>query len=945
MMASASHAADKGAIDFTRQIQPIFAKRCFKCHGPNVDEGGLRLSTHEASVAELDSGEHAIVPSDPGASAILARLRSEDEGERMPPEGKPLSKQDIDLIQQWIEQGAKWAEHWSFRKVERPPVPTLKNKGWVRSPIDAFILARLESSGLKPAKPADKVSLLRRAYYDLIGLPPTIEQVDQFLADDSPQAFEKVVDELLKSPQYGEKWARHWLDLVRYAETNGYERDSRKDLIWKYRDYVIRAFQEDKPFDRFIMEQLAGDELPDKDADSITATGFYRLGIWDDEPADRALARYDYLDDILRTTGETFLAMTIGCARCHDHKIDPVAQKDYYSMLSFFSDISPHGKGNANHVPISRREDEIEFKSKLAVKQKLETRLQKEIEAIESNFLALLAKKHPDAEIKPAKPAGPRESVALPDSIKSGQIWEFTFRKPADNWFEIAFDDSKWKEGRGGFGSHGTPGSHVGTVWRTGEIWLRKDFRLSEIPSKLTLNIHHDEDTEVYLNGKLVTSFKGYTVSYKQVDITAAALDVLQTGRNTLAIHCRQTGGGQYIDAGLIADYTSTPITVLAKQYGEELLGPEKLNQWSGLRNQLAKSQSLQPARKADFAMAVSERGRQKTWILVRGSPAAQGEEVGPSFPQILDPPAADVPSRYDTGQTSGKRRVLAEWIASPENPATARVIVNRIWQHHFGRGIVRSSSDFGFQGTPPTHPLLLDWLAAEFVAGGWRMKALHKSIMMSSTYQMSSEGNVEALEKDPTNDLFWRFNMRRLTAEEVRDSILAATGTLNPKMYGAAIFPPLPREVLATASRPDAAWGNSPPAEAARRSIYIHVKRSLRPPMLANFDSPDTDTACAARVSTTVPTQALGMLNSRFMSEQAEKLAERLRREQPDNLDQQVALAIRITAARKVGGDEIRADAAFIKELQSTEKLSSQDALRHYCLMILNTNEFVYLD
>jgi len=945
LAAATTLVAEQPAVDFARQIQPIFAKWCYKCHGPNADEGGLRLSSRDAALAELDSGSHAIVPGDVETSEILTRLRSTDESERMPPEGKPLTQDEITRIEQWIKADAGWANHWSFEKVRRPDIPKPINHAWVRKPIDAFVLQQLETAGLTPAQPADKVALLRRAYYDLIGLPPTPEQVDAFLADTSPKAFESVVDELLKSPHYGEKWARHWLDVVRYAETNGYERDGRKELIWKYRDYVIRAFNEDKPYDRFIMEQIAGDELPDKDADSITATGLYRLGIWDDEPADRPLARYDYLDDILRTTGETFLGMTIGCARCHDHKIDPIAQKDYYSMLSFFSDISPHGGGKTNHVQISTEKDKAAFEEKVAEKKRTEESLAKQIFAIETDFVGRLKKVHPELEIESLKAVRPSNPVVLADSINAGQEWEYTTAKPADHWFQIAFDDSKWKKGQGGFGTNGTPGTVVRTVWRDRDIWLRKDFGLENIPANLKLNIHHDEDAVIYLNGKQIASFKGYTTAYKQVDVTAASLDVLQTGRNTLAIHCRQTGGGQYIDAGLVGDSNVRPVVQLAKKYGKEILGDDKLAEWQRLQIELTKSQALKLELRTEFAMAVAERGRNMTWILGRGNPSMQGEEVSPAFPQILNPPAADIPAEYDTRVTTGKRRVLAEWIASPDNPMTARVIVNRIWQHHFGRGIVRTTSDFGYQGTPPTHPKLLDWLASEFMAGGWRMKAMHKLIMMSSSYQMSSENNSDAYAKDPTNDLLWRFDMRRLTAEEIRDSILAASGSLNPQMFGPSIFPPLPKEVLATSSQPGAAWGSSPPEEATRRTVYIYVKRSLRPPMLANFDVPDTDTPCAVRVSTTVPTQALGMLNSKFLNEQAAKFAARLQRDRPGDLKAQVARAIRLTAGRQPHDEEVAEDVAFIEQLMAEEKLSREDALSNYALLILNTNEFVYLD
>ncbi len=322
-----------------------------------------------------------------------------------------------------------------------------------------------------------------------------------------------------------------------------------------------------------------------------------------------------------------------------------------------------------------------------------------------------------------------------------------------------------------------------------------------------------------------------------------------------------------------------------------------------------------------------------------------KGDEVGPSFPQILNPPAADVPKEYDTGRTSGKRRVLAEWIASGDNPMTARVMVNRVWQHHFGRGIVRTSSDFGFQGAQPTHQDLLDWLAMKFVETGWNVKELHKTIMLSNVYQMSSAPNKEAYAKDPTNDLLWRFDMRRLTAEEIRDSILAVTGTLNLKMAGPSIYPPVPQEVLATSSKPGGAWGRSSPEDAVRRSVYIYGKRSLRHPLMASFDAPDADNSCSARVATTVPTQALALLNSQFMQEQSTKLVARLQKDRPDNVEAQIALAIRLTAGREPRAKEIADDLQFIEEMKNEEKMSMEQAMHDYCLLILNANEFFYLD
>ena len=967
----AAELSDAAKVEFfDNKISPILKESCFKCHGAKEKLKGKFRVTSRAGLLKGGESGSAIHLAKPEESLLLTMISWKDEDHEMPPK-KKLSDEQIALLTEWVKLGApfnpateihgKAVAHgelptneinkrttaaWAFRAPKPVAAPEVGDAAWQKNGIDAFVYDRLHKAGLRPSAPAAKRVLIRRSYYDLTGLPPSPSVVEAFLADSSPGAFGKVIDRLLASDRYGEKWGRHWLDLVRFAETNGYERDSRKDLIWKYRDYVIRAFNQDKPYDRFIMEQLAGDELPDRDADSITATGFYRLGIWDDEPADRELARYNYLDDILRTTGETFLGLTIGCARCHDHKIDPISAKDYYSMLSFFSDISPHGKGNRNHVSIGDPADMAAHESAVAKKQASEAGLQAKLAPLEEEFIAGLAKRRPELKLGTGLAKGKKDAWVVPDATRGrGVEWEFTYDKPADNWFEIAFDDSKWRKGRSGFGSPGTPGSKVRTPWHSSDIWLRRDFRFDTIPGKLTLKIHHDEDAEVYLNGKQIKTFKGHLKKYTKIDVTDACLDVLQTGRNTLAIHCKQTGGGQYIDAGLVVDQSTTPVPVLAAKYGGEIFGEAKLAEYNKLRGELAKVQSTQLKLKTDHAMAVSEDARRKMWILRRGLPSLKGEEVGPAFPTILDDSAAHVPDDYAVGKASGKRRVLAEWVASGSNPMTARVMANRLWQHHFGRGIVRSSNNFGFIGEKPTHPHLLNWLANELVAGGWKLKRMHKLIMLSNTYRMSSRGSEAALATDPNNDLMWRYDMRRLSAEEIRDSIINLTGKLNLKMGGPSIYTEVPKDVLATASRPNAAWGTSPPAERNRRSVYIYVKRSLREPFLDAFDWADTDNTCDVRFVTTVPTQTLTLLNSKFLNDAAESLAARLAKAAPVDARAQVAKALHLATSREPTAEEVDDGLELIHGLKAKAKLDDAQALQRFCLLVLNLNEFLYLD
>ena len=954
---------------FKKEVKPILEKNCYRCHGGEDKlKGHFRITSREGILQGGDQGP-AFNETDRPKSLLLAMISYKDGDHEMPPKEK-LPQAQIDVLTKWVQDGLPFPpeeeirgksghkgmvvtdtdrQHWAFQPVKKPDAPKVKDGGWARNGIDPFILSKLEKAGLQPSGPAAKATLIRRAYYDLIGLPPSPEEVQAFLQDNRPDAFEKIIDDLLKRPQYGEKWGRHWLDLVRYAETNGYERDSEKPEAWRYRDYVIRALNQDKPYNQFILEQLAGDELPSRSGDAIIATGFHRLGTWDDEPADRDLAKYDYLDDILRTTTETFLGLTVGCARCHDHKIDPIPTRDYYGILAFFHDISPHGKGGTNLIEVPAVENQAAFDEKVKKKAELEDSLRRTIGELDQRFQEKLKAKYPKLGLQavpsPDSQQRGKDLYLLPDSRTSGQTWEYTFENPGDNWFEIGFDDSKWKKGPGGFGSSGTPNAHVRTNWNTQGIWLRKDFRLTTIPENLTLHIHHDEDVEIHLNGSLIHRAKSYTTNYIKIDALAKAEFFLQTGKNTLAVHCKQTGGGQYIDIGLSTDTSGGPDLVkLFNKYGQELLG-EDAQKLKRAKRDLQASLAQKLENKTVKAMAVAERGRTPVHVLARGNPRLKGDVAPPGFLAVLGETQAQIPAEYAINNSSGKRRYLAEWIARPENQLTTRVIANRLWQFHFGRGIVRSSSDFGTRGDAPTHPQLLDWLAATLVEKDWSLKSMHKLILMSRTWQMASAPHDEALKKDPLNHLFWRYDMRRLTAEEIRDSILNLTGELNLKMGGPSITPPLPQEVLATSSRPGAAWrGLSDPENAARRSVYVKIKRSLKMPLLLGHDMADTDGPCAVRFNTTVPTQALTMLNSELISKAASTFARRLL-DNADNNEDRVREAFRVAFCREPSANEVKAGTEMIDDIRTQSKLTEAQAIERFALLTLNLNEFVYLD
>ena len=787
------------APSFINEIKPLLAKRCYACHGPDKAEGGLRFSEKKTVFEELESGTVAIVAGDPDGSEVIRRISSSDENERMPPEGDPLTPQQIEVLKAWVSSGAQWQDHWAFvpRDNVQPPA-SASSPGWAKNPIDAFILAGLEKKGLRPNPPAEKAVLIRRLYYDLTGLPPSPEEVAAFVDDTNHGAYEALVDKLLASERYGEHWARHWLDVVRYADTNSYERDGEKPNSWKYRDYIIRSFNSDKPYDQFVREQLAGDEIGARDEygqidqDALIATGFYRLGRWDDEPADKLQAEFDEWDDIVTVTGQAFLGLTVNCARCHDHKIDPIPQADYYQLLACFRDIGGHGDG-------IRKTDQYcqvdvsppELKAVYSALDAYEETLNKRITAIE----------------------------------QAGIV-------------KMSAEDQRKTEGP-----------------ERGEVLKQK-------------------------------------------------LD-------------------QHLSSSEREEYARLKRT----------------------RELSANSRKALPPRERVLGVTQCSVDPPETHILGRGNPHSAGDVVFPAAPQLFGKVSFASAAKPSTGVSSGRRTALAHWIASADNLLTARVMANRIWQFHMGRGIVRSPNNFGQLGSPPTHPELLDWLANQFVAAGWRMKPIHKLIVMSNTYQMSSAAQPEALAKDPTNDSYWRFDMRRLSAEEIRDSVHSVTGVLNTQMYGRGYFPDISEEVMSGQSVPGNGWEKSSEEEQARRSVYIFVKRSLITPILQDFDFPETDGSCEARFATTQPAQAFGMLNSDFIHEQAERFSERLKRECGDDSRGQVLRALSLLYSVPPPESDVHRFLQLMHDFEIKHGKTKDESLKLFCLAALNLNRFIYLD
>jgi hypothetical protein len=732
-------------------------------------------------------------------------------------------------------------EHWAFQPVVRPESPQVSDGAWVRNPIDAFILAGLDEASLKPAGPAPRATLLRRVYIDLIGLPPTPEELDAFLADASPTAYERVVDDLLSRPQYGERWARHWLDVVRYAETNGYERDGLKPEAWRFRDWVIEVLNRDMPYDQFLTEQLAGDEVESSDARSQIATTMLRLGPWDDEPADALADRYDQLDDVVGTTSAAFMGMTLRCARCHDHKFEPLLQKDYTRWRTVFSPLKRPQEGRTDLARDVGPHDQV-------------------------------AAQHALVKSLDAQQADMQDKIATLD-------WQVYARAASNGQLALA----------------ATGDEEAAKSFTADVVKMARD-----VPSEALAALAHEPSKRDDKQKKLVADHRGK----------------LQALSRALA--------------------------------GDE--ERKQLDQWEQTVATV-RTQYPAPLPKAYIWYEdgpTAELGH----VFERGDPRSPGAEVMPGFPAILvdAPPPAPAPTAHSTG----RRLQLARWLTSGMHPLTARVMINRLWQHHFGDGIVATENDFGVMGTPPTNQALLDWLASEFVAGGWQMKRMHRLMVLSQTYQMDSSPNAAAEQVDPAGTLHWRFTPRRMEAEAVRDTILAVSGTLNSASSGASVYPKISRAVLETQSRPGDGWNTSSPTEAARRSVYVAVKRTLLVPELEVLDFPSTEETCEQRVVSTVAPQALTFLNGEFIHEQAQAFAERLAREAgPDNTNR-IVRAYLLAFSRLPNEQERTALLQFLAQhSQQIEKdtggkvfgtAAQAQALSAMCLVLLNTNEFAYV-
>jgi hypothetical protein len=884
---AAALSAQPGAEDhFEKNVRPVLVKRCQGCHSGRTAQAGLDLTSAAGLRKGADTGP-VVVAGDVAGSRLL-QVTSYLERMKMPPTGK-LPEEELAALRTWVEQGAVWPgavaetaapvrgakkgysraqkEFWSFRPLVKPALPAVRNEGWVRSPIDRFILAKLEAAQLQPAPPADKRALLHRVTLDLTGLPPAAEEADAFVADRSPTAFATVVDRLLASPRYGEKWGRHWLDVARYADSTGADEDYRYPHAWRYRDYVINAFNADLPYDQFVREQIAGDLLPPPAGQAvntagIVATGFLALGPKLVAEQDKVKMFYDIVDEQIDVAGKAILGLTISCARCHDHKFDPVSIKDYYSLASIFASTKQLAQiegtvSKLYYAPLVAKPLAAEFEAH----EKLVAAKQAEINAVVAGegrrFRDLHAPRiaaYMLAARKVYVEGAEAATVAAQDGLDGPLLARWVaYLKPT-------------KERR----------AHLEPFYEAPETAARyqRDF-LAEVVRR------NAEPKRKFLAG----DNRFYT----------------------------EVAGGK------------GPLTLPADK-PEAFYSADAQQQIAALKTQLEAIKSKAPPT-PPYACAVAEDQPVDQRVFLRGNPESKGELVPKRFPEIL---AGE--EQTPIAQGSG-RLELANWLASGSNPLPARVMVNRLWQGHFGQGLVRTPNNFGLAGERPTHPELLDWLAAEFIEKGWSIKQMHRTLLLSGTYQQSVLADEAKRQKDPENRLLSRFAIRRKTVEEIRDSLLSIDGSLDLTMGGS----------LQTGEGTDNEFSDSrksiDPDRSTRRTVYLPIRRSNLSSLFNLFDFGDGTTSTEIRSETNVAPQALYMMNSQFVAGRAKNLAGRAK-QSPGSLDEKIQRVWRQVLGRDPSAGESAAGREYLAGFPGGGDL----AWASYCRSLIASNDFLYV-
>ncbi|MEQ8788796.1 MAG: PSD1 and planctomycete cytochrome C domain-containing protein [Pirellulaceae bacterium] len=962
-LADAARAEEPAApvkpIDFQRDILPIFASRCFDCHGEDAQEGQLRLDA-KAIVMRGGVSGRMIESGDGKGSLLVKRLLGEGDQERMPLDDDPLTGEEIALVRRWIDEGAKWpdgvgaqvttlARHWAYIPPSRAKLPQVSDPQWIASPIDAFILARLDQEGLKPSPPADRARLLRRVHLDLIGLPPTPEAIEAFLADEGPGAYERVVERLLASPEYGQRWARPWLDAARYADTNGYQADQFRS-VWPYRDWVVDAMNADMSFERFTREQLAGDLLSDATLDQKIATGFHRLTTCNVEAGvDPEENRVNQIIDRVNTTGTVWLGTTVECTQCHNHKYDPFSQQEYYRLFAYFNNTPLEVEGNGVQYNFTGPKMDLPLSEEMELKREnLQTQVDALTEKVAQRKRERLAGF--DAWLKDAwtPPENPPQWHVLP-------IAKFHSREGAAH--EILDDHSVLLSGADpdvdeytvtvetdldrvtGFKLEALtdpslPGEGPGRRNDDRPNFVLNELRVtaetigdSSKPVQLALHAAEaDFENEKFkaaaaIDGDPKTGWAIHAEFHKPHYLTVLTAspprrDDEQAAKTRLTITLtQQHGQGRTIGRLRLSAMTGRPTTSPFPEAITKLLEidekkrSKKQNQqledhyvgldaeFTSLEKELAAVQAKLTAVQPDTTLVMIEQDPRDTNIFKRGNFLEKGEPVKPGTPRILHAPDDEAEDRLG----------LARWLTDRDNPLTARVTVNRWWAEIFGQGIVATLEDFGTQGEPPTHPQVLDWLACEFMDSGWSMKHVHRLIVTSNMYRQSSKVSGKLLERDPYNKLHARAPRFRLPAETVRDNALRISGLLTCKLGGPPVYPPQPAGVWRHVGRNEPKYDTDSDEDRFRRGLYVIWRRSAPYPAFTNFDAPDRASCVVARPRTNTPLQALTLLNDPQYLEMARALAERMAIERSElTINEKIAFGFQLCVARDPNTAEV---------------------------------------
>ena len=902
------------SIDFVRDVRPIFQKHCYSCHAKKQQKSGLRLDIKSEAFKGGDVFGPSIIPRDVEESPLIQFVSDPNVDLPMPPEGDRLSAEAIAILTKWVAEGAVWPDgidlaklenrhdHWSFKPMASPEPPNAKQDNWSHNEIDRFILDQLHQSKLEPASEADRVTWLRRVSFDLTGLPPSPEQVHAFVNDQHVNAFELVVNELLKSARYGERWAQHWLDVVRYADTHGFEVNTERRHAWPYRDYVIDAFNNDTPYDRFISEQIAGDTLQQDAATGFLVTASVLLPgqIGQDEES-RRLARQDSLDEIVVNIGQTFLGLSIGCARCHDHKFDPISQHEYYAMQAFVAGVEYGDREIHTPEAVERREEGEE--------------LRKEIAAIDDQLLRLLPASQPGVtrppvnarintdQFKPVKTQRLRFTILTTNRLSPCIDELEVFNTDSENIalasagtiIRSSGDSVVSDKHELRFANDGHYGNNSSWTSDTdGKGWLELVFLEEQTVDRVIWG----RDRRARFVDRLATSYR------IEVADAAGNLNLVSDSTDRAAYIPGKDKPGVFPLAGLSEDDMKTAKRLLGEK--------ERLTAKATVVNL------------GSVAFAGKFREPDDIHLLARGDPEQPKEQVPPAVLRVV----GSLELSADTAEQD-RRVALADWLTNPENPLTARVMVNRIWQGHFGFGLVETASDFGRTGTDPSHPALLDWLAQEFIRSGWSIKHMHRLIVLSSTYRQSSQYNEAAHALDSDSRLLWRFPSRRLDAETIRDSILAVSGRLNFKMGGPGFNLFDKRGGLSGFKPVESFQGDG-----LRRMIYAHKVRRERDSVFGAFDCPDNGQSTSRRRESATPIQALNLFNSRFTMEEAAAFAARLRSDSRNNVLKQIHDAYELALSRKPSDEEVIAIRPVVEN----------HGLVTLCRVLLNSNEFLFL-